>query len=268
MEHGPARSLTAGLNYGWRLLATGACFATFGVGGIVLTVLVFPPLWLFPARQRLKSTRWVIHRVFGRFMSMMQGLGIMRLEVHGAHTLRACRDVLVLANHPTLVDVVALVALMPQASCVVKQALWKNLFMGGPVRAAGYIPNATPEALLEACAKDLAAGNPLLIFPEGTRSEPGQPLRFLRGASYLALKSGKPILPVLIDCQPSTLTKNKPWYQIPARPFHLRIHVQQPISPADWQVDQAAPAIAARHLTAQLEQHFSQSLKHHGFAQA
>ena len=268
MEHRHARSLTANLNFGWRLFATGVCFTTFGIGGMLLTVLVFPPLWLLPARQRLRSTRWVIHRVFGGFMSMMQLLGVMRLEVRGGDILRECRHVLVLANHPTLVDVVALVALMPHASCVVKQALWKNPFLGGPVRAAGYINNSSPEALLEACAQDLAEGNPLLIFPEGTRSEPGQPLRFLRGASYLALKSGKPILPVLIDCQPSTLTKKKPWYQIPDRPFHLRISVQQPINPADWQLDPAAPAIAARHLTVKLEQHFSHSLKHHGFAQA
>lgn len=267
MAHQTDSIRSVDLNYHWRLVATGLCFATFGVGGLLLTLLVFPWLRLLRPPLRLRWTRWVIHRAFAGFMWLMETLGVMRLEVQGAQALRECRHVLVLANHPTLVDVVALVSLIPNASCVVKEALWKNPFLGGVVRAAGYINNSTPEALLEACAQDLADGNPLLIFPEGTRSEPGRPLRFLRGASYLALMSGKPVLPVLIDCQPSTLTKNKRWYQIPERPFRLRILVQEPVSTDQWQVTNTTPAIAARHLTARFEQHFAQSLKHHGFTQ-
>lgn len=268
MEREITRARGLHWNYWWRLVATGICFATFGIGGLLLTLLVFPWLRLLRGERRLRSTRWIIHRAFGRFIWLMEALGVMRLEVRGAKALRECRHVLVLANHPTLVDVVALIALMPNASCIVKQALWKNPFLGGVVRAAGYINNSAPEALLDACARDLAEGNPLLIFPEGTRSEPGRPMRFLRGASYLTLKSGKPVLPVLIDCQPSTLTKSKRWYQIPEQAFRLRIHVQEPIALDHWGERNPASALAARHLTLQLEQYFSHSLRTHGFTQA
>jgi 1-acyl-sn-glycerol-3-phosphate acyltransferase len=248
------------LNYLWRLMATGCCFAVFGLGGFALSVAVFPVLRTLPQNQCLPLTRRVIHKSFACFMWLMRTLGIMRMEVVGADKLRHCRNVLVLANHPTLIDVVALISLMPTASCVVKQALWKNPFLGGVVRAAGYISNSDSDRLIDACARDLTQGSPLIVFPEGTRTQPGMPLHFQRGAAYIALRSGVPILPVLIDCNPSTLTKREKWYHIPCRSFHLRIQVLSPLSGAQWVSMDEPQTVAARKLTQGLESFFTQEL--------
>lgn len=256
--------MRSSFNYYWRLLATGGCFAAFGFGGLALATCVFPLLLAIPGKTREHRARWVIHKSFAIFIRLMESVGIMRFEVIGADRLRQCRNVLVLANHPTLIDVVALISLMPSASCVVKRALWRNPFLGGVVRAAGYISNSDPENLIQDCAKDMATGQPLIIFPEGTRSSPGQPLRFVRGASYIALKSGKPILPVLIACNPSTLTKREKWYHIPHRRFHLRIEVLEPVAASDWVNTDEPPAIAARKLTQSLEHFFTKELARHG----
>ncbi|MGH6627216.1 MAG: lysophospholipid acyltransferase family protein [Burkholderiaceae bacterium] len=260
--------MTPRLNYYWRLAATGGCFAMFGLGGLALSIFVFPALWALSGNTRSQRARWVIHKAFGLFIGLMKTMGIMRFEVIGADKLRHCRSTLVLANHPTLIDVVALISLMPTASCVVKQALWKNPFLGGVVRAANYISNSEPENLLDACAADLAAGNPLLIFPEGTRSQPGKPLHFLRGCAYIILKSGMPILPVLIDCNPTTLTKREKWYQIPQRRFDLRIEVLEPVDATRWVTAGEPPTIAARKLTHGLEAYFTQELRSHEPTQA
>jgi 1-acyl-sn-glycerol-3-phosphate acyltransferase len=248
------------LNYLWRLMATGSCFAVFGLGGFALSLVVFPVLRTLPQDQCLPLTRRVIHKSFACFLWLMQTLGIMRMEVVGADKLRHCRNVLVLANHPTLIDVVALISLMPTASCVVKQALWKNPFLGGVVRAAGYISNSDSDRLIDACASDLKQGNPLIVFPEGTRTQPGKPLRFQRGAAYIALRSRVPVLPVLIDCNPSTLTKREKWYHIPCRAFHLRIQVLPPLAIDRWITADEAQTVAARKLTQGLESFFTQEL--------
>lgn len=249
------------LNYCWRLVATGACFAVFGIGGLLLSTLIFPALALLPKKNRDLRARWIIHKSFKAFMWLMQITGIMRFEVTGADRLRGCGNSLVLANHPTLIDVVALVSLMPTASCVVKRALWQNPFLGGVVRVADYISNSDPEKLIDDCAADLEEGKALIIFPEGTRSQPGEPLHFLRGAAYIAIRSGRPILPVLIDCKPTTLTKREKWYQIPQRRFHLRVTALDPVDAARW-VRQGDPsAIAARKLNSGLEEYFRQGLQ-------
>ncbi len=257
------RLMTSGLNYYWRLAATGGCFAAFGIGGLALSTLVFPVLLLTPRNMRTVHARWVIHKSFRAFMWMMETVGIMRLEVIGADTLRHCRNTLVLANHPTLIDVVALISLMPVASCVVKRALWNNPFLCGVVRAADYISNSDSESLIDDCADDLAAGNPLIIFPEGTRTQPGKPLHFLRGAAHIALKSGMPILPVLIQCTPTTLTKQEKWYQIPQCRFHLRMEVLAPVSASGWVSVDEAPTIAVRRVTQGLEALFTKKLEVH-----
>lgn len=244
------------LNYCWRLVATGACFAIFSVGGFLLWLLVFPVVRLFSLAKRSERIRWVIHKSFGAFLWLMECVGIMRMEVDGAEKLRRYDGALVLANHPTLIDVVALVSLMPSASCVVKQALWDDPFLGGVVRSAGYLSNSDSDGLVDDCARDLVGGKSLIIFPEGTRTWPGAALRFQRGAAYIALRSGAPILPVLIDCQPSTLTRKEKWYQIPPRPFHLRIKVLEPVSVQRWVTREEMQTIAARKLTRALEEYF------------
>jgi 1-acyl-sn-glycerol-3-phosphate acyltransferase len=250
----------ARLNYYWRLLATGACFAVFGLGGLALWVLVFPVIRVTCQRTRAKKTRWVIHKSFGAFLWLMETVGIMRMDIDGAEKLRRCRGMLVLANHPTLIDVVALVALMPEASCVVKQSLWRNPFLGGVVRAAGYISNSDSDSLIDDCARDLQKGKPLIIFPEGTRTCLGKPLSFQRGASYIALRSQVPIVPVMIDCNPTTLTKSEKWYQIPPRRFHLRIRVLDPVGTEHWVSPRETQTIAARKLTRAFEGFFIQEL--------
>ena len=250
----------ARLNYLWRLVATGGCFAVFGLGGFALSIMVFPVLRVLPGDARSQRTRKVIHKSFAAFLWLMESVGIMRMEVVGADKLRNCRNVLVLANHPTLIDVVALVALLPMASCVVKQTLWDNAFLGGVVRAAGYISNSDADTLVDDCARDLSAGNPLLLFPEGTRSRPGETLHFQRGAAYIALRSGVPIMPILIDCSPSTLTKREKWYHIPCRRFHLRIEVLDLVSASRWIESDEVQTIAARKLTRALETYFTREL--------
>ena len=70
------------------------------------------------------------------------------------------------------------------------------------MRAQANIAIATADVIV--LVTDLRSGRPLLIFPEGTRTVPGLPLDFQRGAAYIALRSYLPVLPVLIDCNPTT----------------------------------------------------------------
>jgi 1-acyl-sn-glycerol-3-phosphate acyltransferase len=228
---------------------------------MLLWTFVFPVLRLFSHDLRRDRIRIAIHKSFGIFLRLMEGVGIMKMRVDGARMLGECRQALVLANHPTLIDVVALISLMPRAGCVVKQSLWKNPFLGGVVRAAGYIGNLDSDRLIDDCADEILAGRPMLVFPEGTRSIDGILSRFQRGAAYVALKSGMPIVPVLIDCDPSTLTKREKWYQIPSRRFEYRLRVLDPIDMGPWVDAKASRTIAARQLTRALEDHFSRELE-------
>jgi 1-acyl-sn-glycerol-3-phosphate acyltransferase len=250
------------LNYWWRLLVTGMCFFGFSAGGGLLSAFVFPLIYLFAAndRQRNQWARWFIQKAFELMLAVLRGAGVMRLEISGGEALRSARDALVIANHPCLLDIVVLLSVLPRANCVVKTSFWRNPFVGGVVRAAGYINNSAPDQVIEECASALHAGAPLVIFPEGTRTRPDAPLKFLRGAAHIALKSARPIIPVMLRCDPPTLRKGSPWYEIPPRPFCIRVVVKPPLKPEELFEAGATRNIAARKLTAALERYFNREL--------
>lgn len=246
------------LNWCWRLLATGISFAAFGIGGLMLWAIVFPILSLAvkdPVRQS-HMARKTIHNAFRFFIGLMKALGVLSYEVHGLDKLNR-PGLLILANHPTLIDVVFLISFIPKADCVIKAALIHNPFTRGPVLAAGFIRNNMGPLMLDDCIASVRQGNHLIIFPEGTRTTPGQPLKLQRGAANIAVRGNFPITPVVIDCQPSTLTKDKAWWQIPSQRPHFRLAVQDDLPTAALVAGCGNDSLAARKLTDYLTDYFT-----------
>lgn len=190
----------------------------------------------------------------------------MRLETTGLDRLSSASGALILANHPSYIDVVVLISLIPNANCVVKGDLWRNPFYWNVVRAAGYINNTSPEEVIASCAKALDDNEPLILFPEGTRTVPGQALRFQRGAARVALQNNSTFVPVIINCVPSTLTKNDRWWLAPERPFTFSVEVREPISTSHFLPAVENSAIGARRFTEALQTYFSKELNEHGYA--
>ncbi|PTT87844.1 1-acyl-sn-glycerol-3-phosphate acyltransferase [Pelomonas sp. HMWF004] len=244
----------------WRIFATALAFACFGIGGALLWLVVFPlqALVLRDAARRQQAARSVVQAVFRIFIGWLRLLGLIRYQVHGVEKLQR-RGLLILANHPTLIDVAFLIGLVPNASCVVKSTLADHPCTRGAVRATGYICNNPTADLLLACTDTLAAGSNLIIFPEGTRSRPGQALKMQRGAAQIALRGGRDITPVRINCEPLGLYKGQPWWTVARRPLSFTIEVgdDMPSAPVLEAAD-GEHGRAARRLTESLVQFFSE----------
>src|SRR3546814_20312302 len=95
--------------------------------------------------------------------------------------------------------------------------------MAGIMWATGYIPNDDPNVLIAECVKTLQDGRRLVVFPEGTRTVPGLPMKLKRGAASIIVRSEQPFLPVTITCNPTTLTKAEQWHQIPPTQVHFQL---------------------------------------------
>jgi 1-acyl-sn-glycerol-3-phosphate acyltransferase len=230
-------------------------------------VLVFPFAWLWPYRaSRQRAVTTVIHWFFRALVAVLQRIGVMELEVAGGAALRSGGPAIVVANHPSYLDVMVLLSLTRSACCVVKNAHWGNPCFWGIVRAAEYVSNADPVELVEAGSRQLAAGYSMIIFPEGTRSPaPNRLHAFSRGFAHMALKAGAPIVPVLMDCDPPAFTKQMRWYDVPARPFRIRVNVLEPVGIERLAVHDSSPALAARSVTRAIEAHITQHLFSYGF---
>ena len=202
----------------------------FGLGAMVIDVLILPVLRLVSWRRGNLQRRMqlLIHHAFRLFAWFMTTIGLIRVTWVGRERLRE-RPILVVANHPTLLDVVFLVAHMPQADCIVKTAAERHPLLRRLVKGAGYIPNDRPEPLIAAGTESLRQGRSLLLFPEGTRSPEGRLGVFRRGAARIALRSGRDLVPVVITCSPPTLREGRHHGATSSVAAHVTLTVKKPI---------------------------------------
>src|SRR5437660_6722622 len=137
----------------WRIAVAGFCFAAFMIGGIAFSLVLFPLLRLLPAgrAQYERRVRVVVRLSFATLLWVLRLAGMVRVDARNIALLREPGARLVLANHPSYLDIVVLIAHIPDAVGVVKSKLWSSPFFGGVVRAAGYIRNDEPETLIRNC---------------------------------------------------------------------------------------------------------------------
>jgi 1-acyl-sn-glycerol-3-phosphate acyltransferase len=156
----------------------------------------------------------------------------------------------VVANHPTLVDVTAILANFEDTCCVAKPSLIRNVFVGRLLRMCGHIDAGdggamSGAAVMQEAQRRLEAGLSVLIFPEGTRSPPGGMHAFRRGAFEVAARSGVPLRPLFVTCNPPALSKGLPFWRQPDRMAHLRIHPAPAVRVALGDARKACAALEA-----------------------
>lgn len=262
MKEDPASSLSVPGNppdgapaYFLRLLLTGLAWGAFGFGGLCLSFAFRAlPLFLRDRGARIRFARRTVSASFRLFVGFLKAARVADIDTSGIRELRRSRGVIIAANHPTLLDYVFIASELPEVDCLVKAGLSKNFFLKGIVKAAGYMLNSesAPELIAEARER-LAEGGSILIFPEGTRTRPGERMPLRRGAAQMALRSGATIRLVHIKCSEFWLTKGAPWYRIPAARPVIRIEEAGSLEARDfWSTDEAKLPAAARAMTAAL----------------
>jgi 1-acyl-sn-glycerol-3-phosphate acyltransferase len=215
-------------------------FLCFGIGSLVLANILFPVIDIFICdKDRL---RWIKRKVirfsFYIFVGLMRFLRLISLKVDNSNTLKSIHHMIICANHPSLIDVVLLMSLIPQADCIVKAKLWNNIFMKGVVGSV-YIPNSlNAEDTIRACNYSLGQGNNLIIFPEGTRTSDDKDIRLQRSAAQISLRTGFSILPVEIyaDCPRGLRKGDSPFSAPDAGIVRYHLKIKPPLAPEQYAV--------------------------------
>jgi 1-acyl-sn-glycerol-3-phosphate acyltransferase len=201
--------------YACRVLGKWFSFFIFGLGSLVLVLFVFPPMRLFihPIERFKKYGRRLVSFSMRFFISIMHFMRIVNLETDNRESYRRLSSKIVVANHPSLLDVVMLLSLIPNADCIVNTSLDRNFIVKGVIRQLYILNSLDLENILQACAESLEHGNCLIIFPEGTRTPRSGKVVLKKGSARVALYSGCNIVPVHIGgTDKYGLGKKDPWY--------------------------------------------------------
>lgn len=178
-------------------------FAVFGLGGI----LISPLMVVLRSRRRCQP---VVRALWIPLVALFKAFGIISVQSEGA--LRNFRGCVIAANHPSLIDVVLIAALVPRTLYVAKASLLRNPFMAAIVRNTSL---PVDERLPEVAMSYLAEGWNILIFPEGTRSpRSGEMHPFRRGVAQLVLRTGAPLVCLGIGVSKRILAKGQPPWDV------------------------------------------------------
>ena len=159
------------------------------------------------------------------------------LEVHGREHMAPSETYLVMSNHRSLYDIPVLFEVIgSNIRMITKRELFQVPIFGKALEAGGFISidrrnrHAAIRSLEQARAL-LASGTHVWIAPEGTRSRTGELLPFKKGAFYLAMDAGLPILPVTLigthQALPAKGVRSTPG-------AHVRVQIHAPIDPAPY----------------------------------
>lgn len=193
-------------------------------GMLLLGSLASLPLVVAPRRWREPFMREMAGRTFQLFLWGCERGGVMETDLTALDALKGTRGLVIVANHPSMIDVFLVVSRLRQCICLMKSSLGSNVFLGIGARLAGYIPNRHVEVMIRQATEVVARGEVLLIFPEGTRTE-RPPLDALKpGAALIARRAKAPLQTVVIERRSEYLTKGWPIWRPPV--FPMRVHAR------------------------------------------
>ena len=157
-----------------------------------------------------------------------------RCRVVGREKLPWRGPAVIVANHLSLVDILVLYGLYRPFKWVSKAELFRVPFVGWNMSINRYVSLARgdPESIRKMwarCLELLSQGSPVLIFPEGTRSDTGRLQAFKNGAFKLAVEARCPLIPVAITGTAETLPKRG---LVLRNRMDARVTVLEPLDPA------------------------------------
>ena len=244
----------------WRIFIKTLGFASFGIGTLVLTVVVFPFIRLTNRNlaNRDRRMRKAVKRSFAMLVGFLNAARTIRVQWQGKTAdLLNSRGRILIANHPSLLDIVIIMAKVPNADCIVKSRLFQYPLVRSVVGSL-FISNAVQgEALIRTCGDSLSAGHNLIIFPEGTRSDSEKLKGLKRGAARIALATGCDTIPVCIHSEDATgLRKGDRFFSFKKDgPIRYNLEVKDTVVTARFK--DSPPAIAARRLTTEYNEAIS-----------
>jgi 1-acyl-sn-glycerol-3-phosphate acyltransferase len=252
-----------------RLVRVGFCFLYFGLGAWLTGATLLRLLRLRARRLRLapedglRQVQRVVHLFCRSFIACMTR--VMRVaEVQWIRAEALARGpVLVVANHPSLIDTPLLLSRMPQADFIVSHDWLRLSWLRGTIEAADYMRSDDGARVVTEAVARLRAGHSVVVYPEGARTPPEGLRRFQRGAAHIALAAGCDILPVTIQVTPRVLLRGERWTDYPLANPVWRVEVGEPIRPEPSSSSEPR-TLAARRLTALLEEYFQKRCERGG----
>jgi len=219
----------------------------------------YEPLTQVPAdmlagnSRLMNALRNLVYRVMGWWLRSH-----FHFEVEGAEIPASLPHFVLIANHSSHADTVALLAaLSPAQRNRCYSAAAEDYFYTNPFKKWGarIMANTFPfrrrggaSQGLEACARILERGDSVIFYPEGTRSVDGALQPFRKGIGMLVQGTDFPVIPAYIDGAHRVLAKGR----VVPRAAKIHVRLGAPERFPSFGKDEASAVAIAEHLQARV----------------
>jgi 1-acyl-sn-glycerol-3-phosphate acyltransferase len=193
-----------------------------------IALLLYP---LLPRALGLRIGRAGIAFGYRIFWAAARASGLLRMDAQALRALADERGLVIVANHPSLLDALMLVAQLPRSFCVMKASLMHNPLLGPGALLARYIRNDCARTMVRQAVDDLRAGGQLVMFPEGTRTTGALLNPFQGGFALIARRANAPVQTVFIDTTSPYLGKGWPIWKLPPLPIEFSLRIGRRFDP-------------------------------------
>ena len=179
-------------------------------------------LWILVLLWRPRRTTQHMIALYARIVIVLaRTIAGIRLEIRGVENLPRDHACLIVAKHMSYLDPFVSFALQPNMTALAKKELFAIPIIGWILRKIGIIridrqAGKAHQGMPQTLAVIHAAGRPLIVYPEGTRTRPGDRRTLKSGIYHLAQDGGLPVIPVstnsglhwpkgLARCRPGTV---------------------------------------------------------------
>jgi uncharacterized protein len=213
MISGPASRLHAPRT-AWGSLKSLIPYTYFTLGAVLMGIVGFLMLKVWPFnREKMKlAYHYMLKKVTG-WIFPLSFSGKKKVLYDGESPFS--KPAVIIANHQSILDILATVSLTPKILLVTNEWVWKSPVFGYVARLAEYYPIAegTTENIIQ-MRERVQQGYSILVFPEGTRSADGRLKRFHKGAFLMAQELNLDILPLLIHGSGTLIPKGELYVEV------------------------------------------------------
>lgn len=170
-------------------------FLFFYIGAAIISFVVFPLIERFTKDKRTKYAKVVYHSWRG-FVRYLAKVGVLKLNVENVEQLNNIKNKIIVSTHPSYIDILILMSLIPKSTCFVKEGLAHDFVMKNIIDKI-FIPSGLELDEMQRITKDyLDDGFNVVVFPSGIRHRRNEYPKIKKGTALIAMNANKDIIPI------------------------------------------------------------------------
>lgn len=239
----------------WRAFLVLLEMILFACGALFIGCVLFPILSIRKNHRKLYAQ--IIRKSWKFFIFVMEKSGAIKVNING--NLSDIKGKIVVASHPSFIDIILLIGNMQPSLCLAKKSILKNPVMRNIVKSLYIINDIDPEEFKKSAVEALNEGYNIVIFPTGTRTLPDEEIKIHKGAAQIAIASGVDIIPVKIETDYPFLIKNHFPLDANDKTVNYTLTVQHAIKLSDFDPDLSEIKLR-NHISERIKMHLTKKI--------